>query len=111
MSKCGACGDPCRKTQIAHVADPEGGLTRKRVCNDCFAGALHIVTHVTHVTKGVGEKEIQRREAREIVQAAVKKLRGMAKAYKPQGQPKDAATEGRIDGLEQAADVLEGGEF
>jgi len=115
MSNCGACGKACRTTSLAHVADPEGGLSRKRVCGACFDGALHIVAHVTQVTKGVAEKDVQRRDAREAVAGAVKKLRGMAKSYEaaassaPDEQGRHA--EGRAAGLDQAADVLEAGDY
>jgi hypothetical protein len=110
MATCGACGRPCRVTQHALVAQPDGGVTRKRVCNDCFGGAIHLCPSVTQVQKGVDEQKVQRRDAAEITKSACKKLRMLAKGYAAAASAGGFAN-GRATGLEQAADILEAGDY
>ncbi len=113
--KCGACKRDCRSTQLAHVAEPDGGMRRARVCGTCFNAALHIVTAITTVQKGVDETKVQRRDAADATKAASKKLRAISAAYSAQATtaPSDQTqhAEGRAAGLEQAADILDSGDY
>jgi hypothetical protein len=106
--RCGACDRECRSTSLAFVADDNGGLTRKRVCGTCFDGALHVVVSVTTVPRGENETKAERRDAAAVTRAAARKIRGMAKAY---GAIIDDRSVGRAAGLEQAADILDAGDF
>jgi hypothetical protein len=100
---------------IAHVAEPGGGMRRARVCGKCFSGAIHIVPAVTTVQAGVDETKLKRRESKEVLRGAITKLRKIAHTYArtadsaPDGQGDHA--NGRATGLEQAADLLEAGDF
>lgn len=108
--KCGACKRDCRSTSLAYVAEPDGGMRRARVCGTCFNGAIHIVPSVTTVKKGVSEVETTRRESKDIVKGAVHKLRGVVAAYSNAGKvPPEYAD--RVEGIEQAIDILKAGDF
>lgn len=96
-----------RSSRIAYVTDSES-LRRARVCGTCFDGAIHIVPHVTRIEKSTDETRRARREASAAVAGAVKKLRGVIRAYEssPLG-----AVNGHLDGLQQAIELLEAGDF
>jgi len=104
--KCGACNRDCRVTKLANVAKPDGGLRSARVCKTCFDGALHIVAHIAQVRVGVDETKVKRRDAKEVMKAAVKKIRSVASAYRKPG-----ADYSHYEGLEQAADLIEAGDY
>jgi hypothetical protein len=116
--RCGACQRECRATKLASIAGEDGRIRRGRVCGKCFDGALHIVTRVTVVKKGVDAVTSGRREASDAVSAAAKKLKKLARAYaanpgggEVQGSPEACSYDGRIEGLEQAVNILEAGDF
>lgn len=109
--KCGACQRDCRKTSLAHVAEPGGGMRRARVCGSCFDGALHIVASVTSVTRGVAEKDAERKEAKDIVAPAIKRLKGIVSGYRATTNRTSEVLEAKLEGLEQAIDILESGDF
>ncbi len=108
--KCGACQRDCRTTRLANVATPDGGMRRARVCGKCFDGALHIVTHVVTVKKGVDETTARRREASEVVKAAANKIARLADAYEKTAKGDDEI-EFQIAGLRQACEILDAGDF
>jgi hypothetical protein len=93
-----------RVSTLAQVARADGTLARGRVCRGCVRRAVVIVPYVTHVTKGVAPVEAERREAKEVVKAASSKLRRLASAY-------NGSQPARSSGLEQAADILDAGDF
>ena len=114
--KCAACQRDCRSTSIATIADPSGRFRRGRVCGTCFARALHLVIAVTIVEKSVDETGERRREAKDTVRGALTKLRRLATAYR--AAPSSASVggdesfaDGRAAGLDQAADILEAGDY
>lgn len=86
--KCGACKRDCRTTKIAHVAGPDGGLRRARVCGKCFDGALHIVTHFVSVAKERDETREKRRDAKDATAAAARKIVMTAIAYERAARPR-----------------------
>jgi hypothetical protein len=96
------------------VAGPFGTLRSARVCNSCFARAIHIVAAITITGAPAPDPRAeQRRDARVIFGAAVAKLRKIAKLY--EGNNRDESClehdDGRAAGLSQAADLLEAGDF
>jgi hypothetical protein len=116
--KCGACQRDCRTTQIAHVASADGAMRRARVCSKCFNRAFHIVVCVTTVEKVIDEMKVHRRESRNVVAGAIKKLRGIVRARRTnpgggevQGSPEGCGYEGETDGIERAIELLETGDF
>lgn len=114
--KCGACQRDCRSTSLAYVAKSDGGMRRARVCGKCFDSAIHIVPSVTTVKKGVDETTVQRRESKDVTKGASKKLRAMAGAYRGAAESvgdksQTGFAEGRATGLDQAADILEAGDY
>lgn len=112
---CAACGATMRKSKLALVAKEGGDVARGRVCGSCFAKAIILVPCVTRVTKGVAPSEAARRESKDVVASAVKKLRGMASGYeaaaKRASNGQGEHISGRAIGLEQAADILDAGDF
>lgn len=114
MKTCKACGRACRKTALALVPTDEG-VKRARVCSACLSRGVTIIptAGAQRCTCGAlattclpcGRKR-ESRETSELTRAAAAKLRKLAKAYATTG-----AREGRSIGLEQAADILETGDF
>ena len=124
MSACTACGRQVRKTKIALVPSAGGGTGRARVCLDCFARAVTIVPLVAGrcscggvATSCVGcVRDAAPRDAAAVVKAAAAKLRKIGAAYRSEahraGDSVDTNyAEGRAAGLDQAADVLDAGDF
>lgn len=124
MQTCTACGRPARKTKIALVPSHGGGTGRARVCLDCFGRAVTIVPLVAGrcacgavATSCVGcVRKNEARDAGDVVKAAAKKLRQIAAGYRAAkaraGDSVDTNyAEGRAAGLDQAADVLDAGDF
>ena len=119
--KCAACQRDCRVTQLALIVDTRAHVSSRsclrsaRVCNTCFGLAIHIVPSVTHVTRGVDETKASRRDAREVASSASKKIRSLAHGYRvsiDSGRAVDPhLTEGRVAGLDQAADILDAGDY
>jgi hypothetical protein len=121
--KCAVCERTgLRVTTLAWVPAANGGeLERRRVCGDCAAGALTIVLRKAApeclhcrepaiVCAGHGGAAI---ESPTLIGNAIRKLRNMAKAYRGTAVAGVNGTHavGRADGLEQAADILDAGDF
>lgn len=106
--KCSACHRECRSTSNALIAVPDGGLRNARVCGICYAKGVHIVCSVVAPIASTDPIKERRRESRDVLGSAVKKLRNMAKAYDSAMLESGKA---RAAGLEQAADILEEGDF
>lgn len=122
--KCGACGRAgLRSTSLAWVPAPNGdGLERRRVCADCAGGALVVVLRkaepeclscreparfcAAHAPASSGDAAL-------VLVRAGKKIRSLAMAYAVSGGDRvdESYARGRRDGLEQAADVLDAGDF
>lgn len=100
---CGACRRTCRKTSLAFIVEGGGGLRRGRVCATCFNQAVHIVPFVTTMAKPTNEVAAQRREAADAVKGAIRKLKTLVRVY--------GADDEATNGLEQAIDILEAGDF
>lgn len=100
---CGACRKTARNTSLAFVACPATGLRRARVCAGCFKKAVHIVPSVTTTVKPTNEVTAQRREATDAVKGAIRKLKTLVRVY--------GADDEATNGLEQAIDILEAGDF
>lgn len=127
--KCSACGrDGLRSTTLAWVPSPNGGdIERRRVCGDCAGGALAIVLRKAHPeclncsepARFCADHAASREDVRVFLKRAAKKLRGLANGYR--GVAGNHATHisdsdrvhaaGRVCGLEQAADILDAGDF
>lgn len=104
---------------MAHVPDPKSGtLERRRVCASCARKAFVIALatkpgecrecHAVAVyCDGHARKEGTDREH------AARKLRALAIAYRAARYKlgEDGRADGRADGLEQAADIIERGDF
>ncbi len=114
MKRCKACGRACRKTQLALVPTVEG-VKRARVCAQCIARGITIIPttgaqlclcgSLATTCLPCGRKK-EKRDHVELVKAACAKLRKLAGAYRASG-----SRDGRGDGLDQAADILEAGDF
>lgn len=120
MMNCAACGRGARKTKIALIPSHGGGTGRARVCLDCFSRAVIIVPVVgTRCACGAPAlacvacvRKHETRDAAAVVKAAAFRIRQTAKAY--EGSPDESEQEhrdGRVAGLNQAADLLDAGNF
>lgn len=112
MKRCKACGAACRKTQLALVPTEEG-VKRARVCARCIARGVTIIPTSGAQRCLCGElatsclpcaRKKEKRETTDATNAAATKLRKLAGAYRA-SQPE------RSSGLEQAADILEAGDY
>lgn len=114
MKRCKSCGRACRKTSLALVPTDEG-VKRARVCAACIARGITIIptTGAQRCTCGelastcVGcARKRETRDVAGVTKAACKKLRKLAGAYRASG-----SRDGRAEGLEMAADILEAGDY
>ena len=124
MSQCGICRATVRKQKTVYVKR-DGALKRTRVCNSCAGEA--VLVHVggapsrcscgalalrcnTCAVKDANKDRVS------ILKAAAKKLRATAKGYEAAAEGEDnvldkGLTLGRVEGLEQAANLIEAGKF
>lgn len=92
------------------MAGEKGAIRSAHVCGACFNGAIHLVPTVTTMVRELAETTAKRRESKEIMGAATKKIRRLAKAYAFQRGAGDWE-KGRSEGREQAADMLDAGDY
>lgn len=120
--KCAACQALVRTTVTALVRD--GGMfRRRRVCKPCAAtGALVVAGKTDACACGAAAVLCsgcatlrESRDRGKLVKSAARKLRAIAKAYTLQGieggPDEQGCARSCADGLEQAADILERGEW
>lgn len=121
--RCAACAANFNRGRKAYVPDAEGKLRLRIVCLKCEKAALAIVlpegapntcrcgaSAVLCAGCATGKDRIERAKA---LAGAVKKLKGILKAYESRLQDAGVteAVHGRIEGLEQAVNVLEKGDW
>ena len=126
MSRCGGCGKAVRAARMIYVSDGRGGLARKRVGRCCIGKAVTILAGAIEggrcacgapATTCIGcARDGEKKDAKKTWAPAAKKLRTLAALYrKSPGAASVSGDEGFADGraagLEQAADLLEAGDF
>lgn len=120
MSKsCGACGKSYRSGTLVYSSDGKGSMKRTRVCGGCAKQTLPILIGTIEagrcdcgkpMTTCLGcARDAEKTDLKKQLEKAVKKIRGLAKAYEGRNLTNEAMA--RAEGLRQAADVLESGEF
>lgn len=122
-AQCPACGATFNRGRKAYVPDAAGKLRLRIVCLKCEKAAVAIVIPewapntcrcgaIAVLCAGCATGK-ERGERAKSVAGAVKKLRGILKAYESRVQDAGVteAVHGRIEGLEQAVSVLEKGDW
>ena len=118
MKLCKVCGKSYRSGRIAYIMSDKG-LKGARVCQGCATGGVLVVAASEAARCKCGQPATKCHacagtKSGDVV-AAIKVLEGRLKVTKstryvldPAG---DAATEGRIEGLESAIELLKSGRF
>jgi hypothetical protein len=120
MKRCGACGKQIRSGTMIYASDGKGGLARKRLGKCCAALAVPVLVGGIEAarckcgspaTSCVGcVRDAERADPKKLLSGAITKIRNTAKAYARTGAG-DTEVDQLIAGLNQAADILEGGDF
>jgi hypothetical protein len=118
MTRCAICRASCRKTTTVYVMN-EGALVRHRVCSGCVKQTVRV--HVggapsrcscgklATVCAPCSTKFGANVDRAKLIRAAATKLYGLVRAYGL--DLTDDYARGRVDGLQQAADVVAAGKF
>ncbi len=111
MKRCGGCGQNIRKATLVFMSDGKGGLARKRIGSCCAGRAVPLLVGSIEASRcpcGAPAttctpcaRDADKRDLKKLLKAAVEKLRKLARAYPGE----------RGEALEQAADVVEGGDL
>ncbi len=128
MKRCSGCGKQIRSGSMIFASDGKGGIARKRVGPCCSSkGVLMLVGSIeasrckcgAPATTCVGcVRDADKANPKKVLIGALRKLRGIVRAKlahpnggEVHGSPEACSYNGEIDGLTQAIDILEGGDF
>ncbi len=114
MKKCAACAKPARSLSRVFVGDGANNIRRALVCSKCARNAIAIVMKAPEGRCNCGNlatlcapccNENVPKDRAKLLKPAIIKLRSLALAYAK------ASKNDRADGITQAADILEAGNF
>jgi hypothetical protein len=112
MKRCSGCGKQIRSGSMIFASDGKGGIARKRVGPCCSSRAVPLLVGSIEASRckcGAPAstcvacvRDEEKADPKKRFAKAIEKLRSIAKVY---------GNSGRQLGIEQAADILEAGDF